>query len=148
MRGYAMRMAMLTAALVVAVLMAAGGLDVVEGAALSQSRGGHHGGGRIGHGPGMMGGWMADGWHARHMTGFGWGHMAGMSDACAALIDDPELRDHMREMMFSGDIPSVEECEEWMDELGIPPELQEECLEHMEWMASRTSHGRWGAAAP
>ena len=134
---------------------AAAGQGLNFGAIVDQAPADHHGGG-MGHGHGMMAGMAPGGGHGMGIAGMDWqgfGAMSGaMSGVCDevmdAFMDQPDFHEHMMQMMFSGEVPSVEECEAWMDEAGVPEDLQEECLEHMTEMSSYMQLGPWQAATP
>lgn len=98
----------------------------------AQGTGGMQGWGYMGNGMGMMhrqmNGDMAA-MHAQMHDG------EAMPTECAAMMNDPEIHEQMMQTMHGGTPMTLEEAQTWMqtwmDEAGIPEEVQQQCLDHM-----------------
>jgi hypothetical protein len=54
-----------------------------------------------------------------------------MPTECAAMMEDPAMREHMDAMMAGGAHMTPEEARAWMEDAGIPADVQAQCLDHM-----------------
>jgi hypothetical protein len=94
----------------------------------------HHRGGA-----GMMGTGAMEAMHARMHDGETMAEMHArmhdggeMPEECLEMMDDPAMMGQMMRMMHGGDLMTLEEARELMDEYGIPADVQDQCLEHMQ----------------
>ena len=81
-------------------------------------------GGDMGAMHGQMGGDMAV-MHAQMHDG------EAMPADCAAMMEDPAMREHMDAMMADGAPMTPDEARAWMEDAGIPADVQAQCLDHM-----------------
>ncbi len=112
-------------AILALVLVAVGGVSSVWATGLYQMPGGGMGGGHHGGGHHGSGGDMGQMW-AMHQAMHGG---QDMPDECREFMDDPDMMDHMMQMMHGGMDP--DECQGWMDEHGMSAQGQAECLTMM-----------------
>jgi hypothetical protein len=54
-----------------------------------------------------------------------------MPTECLAMMDDPAMQQHMTDMMAGGEPMTPEEAQAWMEDAGIPADVQARCLAHM-----------------